>query len=135
MQHVFYGRVSIPAARLSLESRDTPVFLLHCTDSNPNPLSEVLMRQPPKSSKHFFIVSWMPWLQEYYVDPVIFTHSEGHAFPTQPPRAREIYDRVAAEIWRQSGTRSQCPLNFEFRTNHTIKITQTYSQYIDIIDR
>lgn len=43
--------------------------------------------------------------EEYYVDPVIFSHSEGHAFPTQPPRAREIYDRVAAEIWRHCGGR------------------------------
>lgn len=45
----------------------------------------------------------MLW-QEYYVDPLIFTHDEGHSFPTQPPRAREIYDRIAAEIWRRSGT-------------------------------
>ena len=97
MQHVFHGRVSIPVARLSLET----LLCSLCTALTPSPIHKVLMGKPTKSSKHLFIVSWISWLQEYYVDPVIFSHSEGHAFPTQPPRAREIYDRVAAEIWRQ----------------------------------
>jgi len=43
--------------------------------------------------------------EEYYVDPLIFTHPEGHSFPTQPPRAREIYNRIAAEVWRRCGGR------------------------------
>ena len=41
--------------------------------------------------------------EEYYVDPLIFRHEEGHAFPSQPPRARQLYDRVAAEVWRRCG--------------------------------
>ncbi|CAE6912420.1 unnamed protein product [Symbiodinium sp. CCMP2592] len=43
--------------------------------------------------------------EEYYIDPVILTHEEGHQFPTKQPRAKQIYDRVAAEIWRQCGGR------------------------------
>lgn len=43
--------------------------------------------------------------EEYYEDPLIFTHEEGHNFPTQPPRSRQIYSRVASEVWRRCGGR------------------------------
>ncbi|CAJ1367305.1 unnamed protein product, partial [Effrenium voratum] len=39
--------------------------------------------------------------EEYYVDPLIFTHEEGHSFPTKQPRAKQIYDRISAEIYRR----------------------------------
>ena len=51
--------------------------------------------------------------QEYYVDPLIFTHPEGHSFPTQPPRAREIYNRIAAEVWRLWRDVTQCTVGGE----------------------
>merc|ERR1711879_349672 len=36
-------------------------------------------------------------VEEYYENPLVLTHEEGHQFPMQQPRAKEIYDRVAAE--------------------------------------
>eukprot|EP00408_Alexandrium_pacificum_P041564 CAMPEP_0171248444 /NCGR_PEP_ID=MMETSP0790-20130122/49024_1 /TAXON_ID=2925 /ORGANISM="Alexandrium catenella, Strain OF101" /LENGTH=104 /DNA_ID=CAMNT_0011715905 /DNA_START=11 /DNA_END=322 /DNA_ORIENTATION=- len=35
-------------------------------------------------------------VEEYYEDPLVLTHGEGHQFPMQQPRAKEIYDCVAA---------------------------------------
>eukprot|EP00441_Pelagodinium_beii_P020531 CAMPEP_0197678414 /NCGR_PEP_ID=MMETSP1338-20131121/89969_1 /TAXON_ID=43686 ORGANISM="Pelagodinium beii, Strain RCC1491" /NCGR_SAMPLE_ID=MMETSP1338 /ASSEMBLY_ACC=CAM_ASM_000754 /LENGTH=85 /DNA_ID=CAMNT_0043259353 /DNA_START=38 /DNA_END=292 /DNA_ORIENTATION=+ len=42
-------------------------------------------------------------MEEYYVDPLVLVHEQGHQFPTAQPRAKQIYDRVAAEIWRHCG--------------------------------
>ena len=37
-------------------------------------------------------------VEDYYLDPVVLTHDEGHCFPTQQPRAKEIYDLLCKEI-------------------------------------
>eukprot|EP00931_Biecheleriopsis_adriatica_P052006 TRINITY_DN30206_c0_g1_i1.p1 TRINITY_DN30206_c0_g1~~TRINITY_DN30206_c0_g1_i1.p1 ORF type:complete len:568 (+),score=118.95 TRINITY_DN30206_c0_g1_i1:39-1706(+) len=47
--------------------------------------------------------------EEYYADPLILLHDEGHQFPTQQPRARQVYSHVADEIWRLCGGRRAAP--------------------------
>jgi len=47
-------------------------------------------------------------VEEYYENPLVFTHEEGHQFPFQQPRAKEIYEAVAAEMWKHcSSTESK----------------------------
>eukprot|EP00930_Biecheleria_cincta_P005953 TRINITY_DN106916_c0_g1_i1.p1 TRINITY_DN106916_c0_g1~~TRINITY_DN106916_c0_g1_i1.p1 ORF type:complete len:586 (+),score=114.02 TRINITY_DN106916_c0_g1_i1:49-1758(+) len=41
--------------------------------------------------------------EEYYVDPLVMTHGQGHMFPSDQPRAKQIYDRVAQEVWKYCG--------------------------------
>jgi hypothetical protein len=41
--------------------------------------------------------------EEYYVDPLVMTHAQGHMFPSDQPRAKQIYDRVAQEVWKYCG--------------------------------
>mmetsp|Transcript_10082 Transcript_10082/g.25258 ORF Transcript_10082/g.25258 Transcript_10082/m.25258 type:complete len:591 (-) Transcript_10082:52-1824(-) len=45
--------------------------------------------------------------EEYYVDPIVMTHEQSHEFPTEMPRAKQIYDRVSAEVWRHCGGRPE----------------------------
>jgi len=42
---------------------------------------------------------------EYYEDPIMMEHGQDHVFPTVNPRAKEIYDRCVAEIWKHCGGR------------------------------
>ncbi|CAE7945018.1 unnamed protein product [Symbiodinium sp. KB8] len=37
-------------------------------------------------------------VEEYYENPLVLTHAEGHNFPTQPPRSTEIYTIVKEQI-------------------------------------
>ena len=41
--------------------------------------------------------------EAYYEDPLVLTHDEGHQFPFRQPRAREVYEAVAAAIRRHLG--------------------------------
>merc|ERR1712187_361044 len=41
--------------------------------------------------------------EEYYENPLVLTHNQSHEFPTIMPRAKQIYDKVCAEIWRHCG--------------------------------
>jgi hypothetical protein len=41
--------------------------------------------------------------EEYYEKVISLTHEQNHEFPTQQPRAKQIYDKVVAEIWRTCG--------------------------------
>jgi hypothetical protein len=41
--------------------------------------------------------------EEYYENVVSLTHDQGHEFPTAQPRAKQIYDKVTAEIWKACG--------------------------------
>lgn len=45
--------------------------------------------------------------EEYYVDPVVLVHEQGHEFPTAMPRAKKVYDTIVAEIWRHCGGRPE----------------------------
>ena len=40
--------------------------------------------------------------EEYYEDPLVLTHDEGHQLPFQQPRAREVYEAVVAAIRRHA---------------------------------
>ena len=44
-------------------------------------------------------------VEEYYQDPMVLEHEEGHCFPMLQPRAKEIYDILCQEI-RQLGRQS-----------------------------
>ncbi|CAK9000855.1 unnamed protein product [Durusdinium trenchii] len=37
-------------------------------------------------------------VEDYYLNPVVLTHEEGHCFPTMQPRAKEIYEILRKEI-------------------------------------
>mmetsp|Transcript_96928 Transcript_96928/g.312959 ORF Transcript_96928/g.312959 Transcript_96928/m.312959 type:complete len:591 (+) Transcript_96928:67-1839(+) len=41
--------------------------------------------------------------EEYYDNPLVLVHNQSHEFPSQMPRAKEIYDKVCAQIWRHCG--------------------------------
>eukprot|EP00408_Alexandrium_pacificum_P062365 CAMPEP_0171178484 /NCGR_PEP_ID=MMETSP0790-20130122/12774_1 /TAXON_ID=2925 /ORGANISM="Alexandrium catenella, Strain OF101" /LENGTH=591 /DNA_ID=CAMNT_0011643405 /DNA_START=81 /DNA_END=1856 /DNA_ORIENTATION=+ len=41
--------------------------------------------------------------EEYYDNPLCLVHDQSHEFPTQMPRAKQIYDKVVAQIWRHCG--------------------------------
>jgi len=46
-------------------------------------------------------------MEEYYEKPTVLTHDQGHEFPTAPPRAKQVYDKVCHEIWRHCGGRPE----------------------------
>lgn len=41
--------------------------------------------------------------EDYYENPLVLEHDEGHCLPTQQPRAKEIYRAVAEELLRRAG--------------------------------
>jgi len=41
--------------------------------------------------------------EEYYDNPLVLVHDQSHEFPSQMPRAKEIYDKVVAQVWRHCG--------------------------------
>jgi len=45
--------------------------------------------------------------EEYYESPVVLVHEQNHQFPTEQPRAKQIYDRCVAEIWKYCGPKPQ----------------------------
>jgi len=45
--------------------------------------------------------------EEYYENPVVLTHEQGHMFPTEEPRAKDIYDGVTKEIFKFCGLKIQ----------------------------
>eukprot|EP00747_Dinoflagellata_sp_TGD_P084370 gnl/TRDRNA2_/TRDRNA2_162485_c0_seq3.p1 gnl/TRDRNA2_/TRDRNA2_162485_c0~~gnl/TRDRNA2_/TRDRNA2_162485_c0_seq3.p1 ORF type:complete len:115 (+),score=26.54 gnl/TRDRNA2_/TRDRNA2_162485_c0_seq3:42-386(+) len=40
-------------------------------------------------------------IANYYENPLVLEHGEGHQFPSQQPHANEIYQQICAEIWKQ----------------------------------
>eukprot|EP00933_Yihiella_yeosuensis_P053285 TRINITY_DN5149_c2_g1_i3.p1 TRINITY_DN5149_c2_g1~~TRINITY_DN5149_c2_g1_i3.p1 ORF type:complete len:303 (+),score=52.32 TRINITY_DN5149_c2_g1_i3:59-910(+) len=40
---------------------------------------------------------------ELYKDPIILEHDEGHRFPSQQPRAKEIYEEVVKQVYWHCG--------------------------------
>lgn len=45
--------------------------------------------------------------EDYYLDPMVLIHAQSHEFPTAMPRAKQVYDKVCAEIWRHCGGRPE----------------------------
>mmetsp|Transcript_14772 Transcript_14772/g.40807 ORF Transcript_14772/g.40807 Transcript_14772/m.40807 type:complete len:261 (-) Transcript_14772:135-917(-) len=45
--------------------------------------------------------------EELYKDPLVLEHGEGHKFPTQQPRAKEIYTQVVEQILWHCGVSSE----------------------------
>ncbi|CAE7213252.1 unnamed protein product, partial [Symbiodinium natans] len=43
-------------------------------------------------------------VEDYYENPLVLTHSEGHNFPTQPPRSTEIYGIVREQILKHTSS-------------------------------
>lgn len=79
--------------------RDEQYFHLFESKS-PHPTIHVFGKASP-----YYTYSREGWcgskpVEEYYDNPLVFIHEEGHQFPFQQPRAKEIYEAVAAEMWK-----------------------------------
>lgn len=48
-------------------------------------------------------------VEEYYENPLVLTHAEGHNFPTQPPRSTEIYTIVKEQILQLRAAAATAP--------------------------
>merc|ERR1712083_543563 len=42
---------------------------------------------------------------EYFENPIMMEHEQDHMFPTDQPRAKQIYDKCVDEIWKHCGGR------------------------------
>lgn len=47
--------------------------------------------------------------EQYYTDPLVLVGDHDHEFPNVQPRAKEIYDQVAAKVWYHCGGQPDKP--------------------------